>query len=741
MKKIILSLVLLISLMFIASCELEEVYKVTFEANGGSKVAEVSVKSGEMLSIDQVSEKEDYLFDGWYLESSLKTKAEEQITVTKNITLYAKWVKNVFTVTFESNGGTKIDSVKVSLDGKVSAPANPEKENYDFDGWYADKTLKTAFDFEQAVTSDITLYAKWNGQTKTMVFSSNDNANIVAFEANRSEKTNKRTEFTDLTKALVVGDDNAVNLKPDTLFVEWDLVTDEVSESFYTDWTYVIKIYVKVEGEYELVEEHSEFIDSIDYEKVLIDFSDNAVGQSFKVEVYPEGLYGKQLDNMSDFTQTVTFDVVDGYNVYDELELMYLDNRPAGYDASADATISYKEEKGLSATYAPAGLIIQKNLNLEASDIAPVHFYGEVDLNKSDSDYARTLGSLRDEEGYYDIYYHVVSENEVFNVYGNYFALNFESLPVVTRESGEITAEGEVISHATLLKFVGAESGNIKVQDLNVIGNAPRVENNIKAGGVIFNKTQGPSIEFENMITACLFITYFPELTFKPYVVDKCKAYDSFNSFIYNWGSDKVEIKNSEMIGAGGPICIQDHVHIDDEDGGKIASTKFENCVLESFVSGTEGWFTVVHATPVVGPIFSLDALFNPFGKSFVKDNADHSLHFMNFILINKSGSAQAPSADSRVKGSCQIDDVVFDYGKSNPYVGAMMAAEALAAAPKFETSAGGYCFTDGATGIFDLTQTQIVNPTDPMYSGDYLCLYYNGMMIVVGYYAAGLTY
>lgn len=741
MKKIILSLVLLVSLMLIASCNLNESYKVTFDTNGGTKVSEVEVKTGEKLTINQVTTKEDYAFDGWYYESNFKTKAEGEIELTKNITLYAKWVKNVFTVTFETNQGSAIDAVKVNKDAKVSKPADPTKEKYDFAGWYSDKALKNEYKFDEAVTADITLYAKWDGQTRIMVLSSNDNANLVAHEAAKQEKTNKRTEFADKSKVLYVGDDNAVCLKPDTAFVEWDLVTDEVGESFSTDWTYIIKIYRSIDGGYELLGENSEFIDSIDDEKVLIDFSDNAVGKYFKVEVYPDGLYGKQLDEIEEYTETVTFKVVDGYNVYDEIELLYLDTRTADFDESANGTIAYKTEKGLDPEYKPAGIIIQKDLNLEVEDLAPVHYYSEADLNKSDSDYARTLGSLRDELGYCDIYFRTIAENEEFALYGNYFTLNFEALPVVTRERGEITAEGEVISHVTLIRFEGAESGIVNVQDLNVIGNAPRVENNIKAGGVIFNKTQGPSVVFDNMITACLFITYMPNYTFMPYIMYNCKAYDSFNSFIYNWGSDKVEVRSCEMIGAGGPICIQDHVGIDEEDGGKIAKTKFEDCVLESFVSGTEGWFTVVHATPVVGPIFSLAALFQPFGKSFVKDNADHTLHFMNFILINKSGSAQAPSADPRVKGTCQIDDAVFDYGESKAMVGAMMRADALAAAPKFETSAGGYCYTDGATGIFDLSQTQIVNPADKMYNGDYLCLYFNGMMIVMGYFAAGQTF
>ncbi len=37
----------------------------------------------------------------------------------------------------------------------------PTKENFDFDGWYSDKELKTEYDFSAKVTKSFTLYAKW----------------------------------------------------------------------------------------------------------------------------------------------------------------------------------------------------------------------------------------------------------------------------------------------------------------------------------------------------------------------------------------------------------------------------------------------------------------------------------------------------------------------------------------------------------------------------------------------------
>ena len=70
-------------------------------------------------------------------------------------------VATTYTVTFETNGGNKIDSVKVSKNGILSKPTEPTKEGFDFDGWYTDKALKTVYDFDTKVAKSFTLYAKW----------------------------------------------------------------------------------------------------------------------------------------------------------------------------------------------------------------------------------------------------------------------------------------------------------------------------------------------------------------------------------------------------------------------------------------------------------------------------------------------------------------------------------------------------------------------------------------------------
>lgn len=74
-----------------------------------------------------------------------------------------------YTVSFDSNGGSAVDSQTVDYNAKAVKPADPTMDVYTFIGWYSDEALTSAYDFNTPVTGNITLYAKWgipvNGTT------------------------------------------------------------------------------------------------------------------------------------------------------------------------------------------------------------------------------------------------------------------------------------------------------------------------------------------------------------------------------------------------------------------------------------------------------------------------------------------------------------------------------------------------------------------------------------------------
>ncbi|MDF2679401.1 MAG: hypothetical protein K0R47_591 [Brevibacillus sp.] len=67
-----------------------------------------------------------------------------------------------FTVHFDSNGGSAVSPVIVKNGSKIAEPAAPTKEGYVFGGWFKDSDWHIPWNFEtDAVTSNVTLYAKW----------------------------------------------------------------------------------------------------------------------------------------------------------------------------------------------------------------------------------------------------------------------------------------------------------------------------------------------------------------------------------------------------------------------------------------------------------------------------------------------------------------------------------------------------------------------------------------------------
>lgn len=137
-------------------------YTVTFESNGGTPVKQQSVLEGNRASEPKDPDRTDYLFDGWYTDSVLTNKFDFDLAITANVTLYAKWLENIFyEVTFLS-GTDEVAKYDVRKGATVTQPANPvyEFEDMLFAGWYADEDCEIPFDFTQPITEDITVYAK-----------------------------------------------------------------------------------------------------------------------------------------------------------------------------------------------------------------------------------------------------------------------------------------------------------------------------------------------------------------------------------------------------------------------------------------------------------------------------------------------------------------------------------------------------------------------------------------------------
>ena len=154
----------------------EKKYNVAFYTNGGSPVE--NQNTSKILE-QPLTAKDDYLFVGWYFDSSLTQKATFPLTITKNTNLYAKWERVKYDIYFDTNGGSSIKTIKT--DNLKTAPQTPSKKDHLFDNWYLDKNCTIVAKFPIVPTENMTLYANWL-KLKSSAYTTNQHvlsANII----------------------------------------------------------------------------------------------------------------------------------------------------------------------------------------------------------------------------------------------------------------------------------------------------------------------------------------------------------------------------------------------------------------------------------------------------------------------------------------------------------------------------------------------------------------------------------
>lgn len=137
-------------------------FTVIFDANGHGTAPEMqTIPYGETATAPEALTAEGYTFGGWYTDKACTEQWNFGTELKKDVTLYAKWTINTYTVTFDVNGhGTAPEAQDVEWKGMASEPEAPTAKNCDFIGWYTAEDEE--WDFESAVvTADVTLYAKW----------------------------------------------------------------------------------------------------------------------------------------------------------------------------------------------------------------------------------------------------------------------------------------------------------------------------------------------------------------------------------------------------------------------------------------------------------------------------------------------------------------------------------------------------------------------------------------------------
>ena len=140
-------------------------YRITYKLNGGknTKSNPSAFTINSTVALKNPSRK-GYSFKGWYSDSRYRTRVRTiKKGTTGNKTLYAKWSKNSYRITYKLNGGknTKSNPAKYSITSSVKLK-NPSRKGYRFTGWYTDAACKKKVTaIKKGTTGNKTFYAGW----------------------------------------------------------------------------------------------------------------------------------------------------------------------------------------------------------------------------------------------------------------------------------------------------------------------------------------------------------------------------------------------------------------------------------------------------------------------------------------------------------------------------------------------------------------------------------------------------
>ena len=134
-------------------------YTITFDTDGGSIISPITQDYNTAITKPSDPTKDGSVFAGWDMEIPSNMPAE-------NMTIKALW-KKLYTITFNTDGGTEVASITKAVGEALTAPANPTKTGYTFASW------NPAFP-EIMPENDLELKALWNKNQHKVTFYNHD---------------------------------------------------------------------------------------------------------------------------------------------------------------------------------------------------------------------------------------------------------------------------------------------------------------------------------------------------------------------------------------------------------------------------------------------------------------------------------------------------------------------------------------------------------------------------------------
>ncbi len=157
------------------ACWTLKIYKVTLDANGGScSPASLIVSCGCSYTDLPTPTWPGHTFTGWFDEAGNQVTKASIVGLSGDTTFTAHWTVNTYTVTFDPAGGTVSPAtITVTYGEPYGILPIPALAGNTFAGWYTPSSAKIQNSSTVALSSDITLKARWEYAKYTTYFDAN----------------------------------------------------------------------------------------------------------------------------------------------------------------------------------------------------------------------------------------------------------------------------------------------------------------------------------------------------------------------------------------------------------------------------------------------------------------------------------------------------------------------------------------------------------------------------------------
>jgi prepilin-type N-terminal cleavage/methylation domain-containing protein len=335
--------------------------------------------------------------------------------------------------------------------------------------------------------------------------------------------------------------------------------------------------------------------------------------------------------------------------------------------------------------------VFQSDLTISKKDIPDFFIWQENELNKNGVVVAPSIvGSLKD-ESYFVMHRHSATQTK-FDIYGNYFKLSLGTdVPKIASdlflESQQINPSGEapnnthiVESHSAIFSdkqqqwltafnettdadlLAAYPSFETRIHDLSSTGNHGVSDlSDTKHSGLCFYKGFNPSL-VENCNLNSFYIDVMDNGQYVPspkpdgtnevaakgihptMEVNNCRMFDSGNVSIFLSNEGTINVSDSEIRKAGGPLAIaySNCYSLNDKKSARVTVANghqdprsgswinFTNCTMENWVTGQGGWFKIHSVEDSFTTLKTMDQIFNgQLSRAFTKSGKINLLAVM----------------------------------------------------------------------------------------------------------------